>query len=622
MAIIIPATQRRVFETPRFSAEELLQGVETGDVLSVGLVEGFTGAGSGRANVDALLIGRDTGEEQNIFGYGIGAAIYYTGNFIENILGEGESAYERQPLTKEEWLESQFYRPDLEYKEGLTNQSARVMANVYDREQKKNFILSQASGWQTAGFYSSSILGSLPDPKSLLMGGVAAGAVRVGGGVYTGARAAFGSGAVGSATKLAMAGEASLATSVVGASIVRGNIAARNAINGFKTTKKSIAAEAALGTAIMAGTGFEAEKVLGREYGIEDVAVDFLASIGMSVGLHVIGGYIGKAWLKTSSANDIDVLSGIVEQQIATGKKVDVIPAVEAQMAERYIPLSNLAPNNRTPDVVQVGRKKQYEATYKNEQGIYAVVKGKGATPEEAIADLERIYQSGEVAAGQYNTVYTPEYYQEALRVQELNDQVSLFDIDRQISDEFKLETGETLSEAQKRIAELEQDVQNIIETRGVKKGNRATAKLEKEIKKFDDAKALATRKVNNRYSGLKKAQRDSQQALMQMQRDLAAPNFVGWVNKQLSDNPADNAAGLEGLSPQKYVDAANQVDEGSPEIASAKNNGEIEALKTIAQDENIPVSLKNIIDNQVKEVETSKKVYQVYQSFLLCKAR
>lgn len=622
MAIILPSTRRRSNREKIFDQSQLLQAVQTGDVLSSGAMEGWGGAGSSLANVESFLIERDTGREQNLLGYGIGAAIYHTGNFIENVLGGGETEFDRKPLTKEDWLESNFYRPDLEYKDGLTNQSARIMASTYDREQNKNFILSKASGWQTAGFSTSSILTSLADPKGIAAGVGAGAVVRGGVAAYTGARTVLGSGAVGTATKAVIAGKVAQAGAISSSAITKGNQAAIKSLSGFKYTKKVVAAEAFVGTAAMAATGFQAEKVLGREYGVDDLAVDFAASIGLSVGLHIVGKYIGKAWLKTSSPRDIDLVSGIVEQQINKGDKVDVMPAVEAQMAERYIPLSTLEPSARKPKVTQVGRKKQYEAVYQNEHGIYSVVKGKGKTPEEAIADLENIYRSGEVTAGEYNSFYTPEYYQEALRVQDANDRVSAFDIDAEENAEFARIYGEEYDTALDRIIDLEQEIENLKQTRGKSKVAKAEKRLNAEQKKFDDALTQALSSVNDRFTAIKRERDLMRENLKQMQMDLAAPNFVGWVKKQLSDNPVERAAGVDDVNTQKYTDQANEVKNGDEYVSSSQSQNEIESLREMALDENMPQEFKKIIKDQVKDVETSKKVKQAYQSFLLCKAK
>lgn len=597
--------------------------VSTLDVMGAGLKEGFMGATSLAANIESYLVERDTGREQNLISYGLGAFVFNTGNFVESIFGGGETEADRRPLSKEEWLESEYYREGIEYKPGLTVRSAKVLQHVHDREEAKNFILSQASGWQTAGFFASALTSSLADAKNIAVGGVSGVAVKAGVAGYAGLNAMNASRVAGIATKSVLAGRTGRATTAVGASLVRANNAAAQSIQGYKIGKRVLAAEAGLGAAIMGATGFEAEQVLGRQYGLEDIALDFVASSVISIGLHSIGGYVGAMWLKTSHTNDLDVISNLASSQIKNGERVDVRVAAEAQLAEKYIPMSTLHPDKRKASVSKVGRKKQYEAVYEGEEGIYGVVKGRGKTPEEAIADLEDIYRTGRDVNDQFNQSYTPEYYRDALAVQDLKDQVARFDIDAEEDAEFARIYGEDFDAAFDKVQKLKEDAEIFAETRGKSKAEKAQKKYESEQKKFDEALGQAVASVNDRFAALKRTHQEAADELVKKQKELHRPFFEEWVKKQLDSDPKGRIGGVDkdNADYQSYVDEANEAPNGPPEVASASETGELAGLELMMNDSSIDAEFRGLIKEQLDIVQTAKKMPEAYRNYIACVA-
>jgi hypothetical protein len=416
-----------------------------------------------------------------------------------------------------------------------------------------------------------------------------------------------------------MAGRVSRANTAIGATIARGNDAALKSMGAYKQTFKGIAAEAALGAGATGATAFGAEEVLGRQYGIEDVAIDFLASVGISYGLHAIGGYIGKVWLKTSHAKDIEAIHSIVTSQLQNGEKPDIRPAIDAQMAERYVPMSTLRPDQRVPEVTRIGRKQQYEAVYAGEEGIYAGVRGRGKTPDEALADLQSIYETGRVKAEEYNTSYTPEYYREALRVQEKRDALKSFDIDAEEKAAFKQITGESIDDFENRLIDLEKEIENVRATRGDNKAKKLEKKLDAASKKYDDAFGMAVNNVDARYSTLKNEAMRAQKDLVKYQKKLTAPKLKEWMDRQLSSDPRGRVAGTDDINTQAYVDEANKVQNGDPAVSSAADDGEIAGLQSMLTDDNIDAEFKKSIESQLKQIETATKMPEAYRAYVAC---
>lgn len=622
MAVALPG-YTPMFKRPQGRKISPLAGasVQTSDVLGAGVKEGFMGATSLAANIESYLVERDTGRQQNAFSYGLGAFVFNTGNFVESLFGGGETEADRQPLSREEWVESEFYREGIEYKPGLTVRSAKVLQQAHDREEAKNFLLSQASGWQSAGFFASALVSSVVDAKNIAVGGAAGAAVKSGVAAYSGFNALKASGVAGVATKSVLAGRSARATTAIGSSLVRANNAAVQSLKGFKYGKRALVAESALGAGIMGATGFEAEQVLGRQYGLEDIALDFVASSVISIGLNSIGGYIGAMWLKTSHTSDIDAISNLAATQMQNGERLDVRVAAEAQLAERYIPLSTLHPDKRRASVSQIGRKKQYEAVYEGEQGIYGAVKGRGNTPEEAIADLEDIYATGRVGNDEFNQAYTPEYYREALAVQDLKEQVASFDMDAQEAIEFKNLSGEDIDAAFKRVRELKKQADNIAKTRGKRKAERAQKKYEAEKQKLDEMVSTAANNVNDRFSALKKTHQAAADELVKRQKELHQPLLVEWTKKQLDADPRGRIGGVDrdNADYQSYVDEANRAPNGPAAVSSADEGGEIAALELMMNDDNIGADFKALIKERLDDVGTAKKIPEAYRNYIAC---
>jgi len=72
------------------------------------------------------------------------------------------------PMIEEEWRASKDYRPGLEYQDGMTNQSAKLLADRYDNNQNTQFLMERSGvlGW--FGYVGGTIMGAVPDPINLI----------------------------------------------------------------------------------------------------------------------------------------------------------------------------------------------------------------------------------------------------------------------------------------------------------------------------------------------------------------------------------------------------------------------------------------------------------------------
>jgi len=84
-------------------------------------------------------------------------------------IGEMDKAEERgTPMIEEEWRASKEYRPGLEYQDGMTDQSAKLLAERYDNNQNTQFLMERSGvlGW--FGYVGGTIMGAVPDPVNLI----------------------------------------------------------------------------------------------------------------------------------------------------------------------------------------------------------------------------------------------------------------------------------------------------------------------------------------------------------------------------------------------------------------------------------------------------------------------
>ena len=71
-------------------------------------------------------------------------------------------------MTPDEWRSSKYYRPGLEYEEGMTDEFAKVLATRYDRTKQNEIVFEKTGALGATAYFGSALLGALPDPINVV----------------------------------------------------------------------------------------------------------------------------------------------------------------------------------------------------------------------------------------------------------------------------------------------------------------------------------------------------------------------------------------------------------------------------------------------------------------------
>src|SRR5687768_12042939 len=110
----------------------------TSDVLSAFTEESFRGIGTLESDLTALEIGK---QERS-----------------------------GTPMTEEQYRESPYYRSAVKYYRDMTEASAKTLADYSDEREENAFIISKASGAQTAAGYVAGFGAGIFEPKNIATG--------------------------------------------------------------------------------------------------------------------------------------------------------------------------------------------------------------------------------------------------------------------------------------------------------------------------------------------------------------------------------------------------------------------------------------------------------------------
>jgi len=72
------------------------------------------------------------------------------------------------PLVEEEWRASSDYRPGLEYKGGMTDSAAKLLAKRYDQAKQTEYLMDRSGALAWFGYATGTIMGAIPDPVNLI----------------------------------------------------------------------------------------------------------------------------------------------------------------------------------------------------------------------------------------------------------------------------------------------------------------------------------------------------------------------------------------------------------------------------------------------------------------------
>lgn len=252
-----------------------------------------------------------------------------TSAFIEEIFqGEGSLSQDilagniqrqtqrgKEPLTEDEWKESEFFRSGLTYFDGMTAPAARTLAEIEDDRENRALIISKSEGLQKGlGFVGAFGLG-LFEPKN------------------------FASGVV-----------ASLFTGGVGQTIPTfGKIVNMSSkVGKYKGLAAKGAVEGGLAAALVEPSNIESSKIVQGDYTLADSLLNFALSSVLGAGLNVAPAKIrdvrkarkemalqeadtAHAQLVQGKAVDVDAVKEVTNSQLAS-KARQKLPSLKTKL--------------------------------------------------------------------------------------------------------------------------------------------------------------------------------------------------------------------------------------------------------------------------------------------------
>lgn len=562
-----------------------LKGVapSMGAIGTTVLQQGLLGAGSTGESIDQFQLLRELQQEPE--GFWAGLNTRYGGLFV------GDKTRQGEPITKEQWAESEFYREGLEYREGMTDIAADILARRRDMEDFRNGVLQRATGLQTGAFYAGMLVTSMADAKTVPATLAGLGAVKVGAAGYGAVRAGMASGSIAAART--------------------GAIVSSKAAMG---TKRAIAAEAVIGTIPVAATGFAAARDLQTEYTLEDAAIDTVASAVVAVGLNTAFKGLGKMWLSWRTPDDMEAVAKLVDAQMRAGDAVNIEGAVQTIMASKEIPLSTVPKSERVPTVTKVGNK--FEARVKGEDGLMSVAVGRGKTEAEATADLLEQYQTAR-AGENYDNTMPPEYWEAQVRWQEARDNYEGFNTEEAVRIELE-QQGIDIDAARVKIAEMRRELDELRKTRGEGKVKKAEQRLEREQENL----RAKVQEVSGRVAGYDKSLKAQVDALGKMVTEMQVANnkkqLSAYVAKETDpDISVTNGDGVVAAVKSPEVMPKVQPDKAAGATGPAPDRKRIE--QRLLSD-NIPDDVKARIKSELDAIDDLRNMSDNLEAFMRCK--
>jgi hypothetical protein len=294
------------------------------EVLRAGAGTAFEGPGSAIQDVAAVELEEELGRE------GDTGIIQGASDILNSVLfGSLSEDTEEEPgvsISQDEWKGSKFFRPDLEYKEGMTTRAAEIYYNRAVRQEDRDFILQQSSGFtQGAAMFTGGLGGALADAKNVVIStAVAAATPLIVGGITAPAAAPVAAGAG------VIAG-----LSRVGTSLTRLNSAGLATLRASRKARLgAVLGEATISTLPQIASGLQNSELTQEDYTTADAALDFAASVGLSAGLWKAGEAVRSAWRRYATPDAMTEVAQLFAKQIEMGEKIDVQPIIKAHLAE------------------------------------------------------------------------------------------------------------------------------------------------------------------------------------------------------------------------------------------------------------------------------------------------
>lgn len=589
----------------------------------------FQGPASTMQAIDAYLIERETGQAPSGF---IGRVLSSTfGRAGAFFLGEADTGVQGDLLTEEEFKQSEFFREGLDYLPGETTVSARIRAANYDREQYNSTVLSRSSNAQYAGAFVTTLPLGIAEPQSLALGIATTGASSAIAPLYAAGRAALSAGALRTAGAALQVGAYRTAGTALATEAA---VAARTALATTAVSRGGqiaiIAGEATAATGLQVAGGVQLANLTADQYTVEDAFIELAASVLISSGIHVGASHIGRLWERNASDLNREQLSRIFTEQVIKNEPIDVQPLAQMQLAaSRPLGLTTLteAELAETPRVTKSGN--EYFAEYSVERGIFTGVKGRGATPEEAIEALREFYNAPDV-----ETLFgspLPEAYRDLSATR--NRLVALLEDFDPEAESLRIarDRGQDLSETDVLVNERSAAVDELSVRRREAEELRlsddpltvpARRAAEKEVRRLENRVGEITNRVRQTVpldEGLvlrKSLEEDVariEKEMVRMQIESVTPRFSEWVKRQTG--PSSERPSLD--------PALRQPDRSvEPPKARAEPKAASEARKEIEDvlaDETLDDQTRKFITDELDEIDALRQDVDHARKFVNC---
>jgi len=590
------------------SAAVVRRGTEVrpsvGTALTSGFSAGYGGEGSFVEDLQAYQVNTQLGRETTFFQE---AANFVASPFTDDPI-------ESPKISQDEYEQSMYFRDDLEYKDGMTEEAARIRAENFDARRQRQQIFDQSGRVGKTLYFTSALAGGMADVKGVVAGiaaGAAVGSVVPGAG--TGAGAVTGGGL--KVTRGAM-------------TAVRASRAARVA--------GVVAGESALATIPSVVSGVQNEAALDTEYDISNAFLDLGASALFSVGFHAGTRGLSKAYDRFTGLSDKEAVANMMATQIMAGERMDAKAIMDMQMADRVQRFSTVDRVETAP-TVKKRADGTHEAFYADDEGVMAGVRGRGKSFEEAVSDLEALFTTRlNEAAGQLEL--KPERLEALKQAQDDRVAADTFDADKFIEDnaenlgvpieriretEAKLKDAQTqLKQAQAAFDERPTSAKRKADLSNAKRKETRARQEAEQVR--EEATSRAKPVADQEQVKLDDQANASHGVVRQMQSDEALPAFERYIRDQM-ENPvlADRTTDpyLEQVSLEEITQQAALATRGPLEqdlfSDAAKARSDVE---TQLENGTMLPETKQVVGEALKEIDNAKVRSVELMKFLKCR--
>lgn len=537
-----------------------------------------------------------------------------------------------RPLTREEFDDSEFNIPGVDFREGDTDVSLELKARQARSDRAAAIIAGSRQGIiPGAATIAGSLAGSVVDVKNVTAGL-----------------------ATGGAGGLAVRG---------GASVLRASRSLDRAYNTLRSSRVGMAATGVVArvpgqsrtVAGVAGdlvasapgilTGLNNEDFTGRDYGFEDALVDMGASIVFG---RVFDQLIPSGLQRISSTLNREQrtdIAQLAQKQFEAGQEIDTGPLAEYAAADNMPGFTTVDPVKATPAIRQLDDG-SFEAVFPDDGGIMRGTAGRGLTPEQAEANLRRVYADPELAALETgfpasvlaklkaaDDISRPVTSIQDMTVAELSEFRQAADrlgLDLKDFDADLRKRGEVADRLQKAEDSMVRTPEDPDAKKELRNAKRALARADKKIDAqlagelspvFETIRsdAVANNTQANRLRSEAKAD----------QKQRLEARLQEYIKDQTLD-PADPAArklkadpDVRDYNPQEVEmqsrTAAPPGQEFGPE-AIAEADRTVARLRQELEMENVPDGEKEVIREILKEIDDADQRVAVFEAITLCK--